>query len=235
MIADAQERIVRASQDPGLLKPLGVALGVHLLLMILVGLSFQWPWQDTGQTRIMKARVVDVAPPAKAKPARPVEKEKPKAKPLTTKDKRKDKKKAAQKQKQDEARKRKEAEERRKQEDQKRLQEMLQQEEADIEAAARAARAASLIDEYKAAIRQKVSRNWIKPVGSARGMQCVVRVRLVPGGEVLEARVVQSSGNAVFDRSVESAVYKAAPLPLPDAQDMFDYFREIEFTFNPEA
>lgn len=235
MIADAQGGAGIQRPDPGLLKPLGIALAVHLLLLVLVGVSFQWPWQDAGRVRIMKARVVDLAPQVKPKPAKPAQPEKVKPKPKPKPVKKKDKKLAVEKKKQDDARKKKEATERRQQEDQQRLQEMLQQEEADREAAVKAARAASLIDEYKTAIRQKVSRNWIKPVGVARGMQCVVRVRLVPGGEVLEAQVVQSSGNPVFDRSVESAVFKAAPLPLPDAQDMFDYFREIEFTFNPEG
>jgi colicin import membrane protein len=62
-----------------------------------------------------------------------------------------------------------------------------------------------------------------------------VRVRLVAGGEVLQATVVQSSGNAAFDRSVENAVYKASPLPIPDDKALFDYFRELEFKFRPEG
>ena len=101
--------------------------------------------------------------------------------------------------------------------------------------AARAARGASAADKYKALIRQKVSRNWNRPAGTRAGLKCVVRVRLVPGGEVLQATVVRSSGDTVFDRSVENAVYKAAPLPLPPDADLFDYFREIEFLFSPEA
>ena len=46
--------------------------------------------------------------------------------------------------------------------------------------------------------------------------------------------MVRSSGNEIFDRSVEYAVYKAAPLPLPEDPTLFDNFREIEFLFNPE-
>jgi hypothetical protein len=33
---------------------------------------------------------------------------------------------------------------------------------------------------------------------------------------------------------VEYAVYKAAPLPLPEDPALFDNFRDIEFLFSPE-
>lgn len=114
------------------------------------------------------------------------------------------------------------------------LQEQLAAEEKQRTDTARAARAATVVDKYKALIRQRVSRSWNRPVGVAKGLKCVVHVRLTPGGEVLSAAVVRSSGNGIFDRSVEYAVYKAAPLPLPEDPSLFDNFREIEFLFNPE-
>ncbi|MFQ5761274.1 MAG: cell envelope integrity protein TolA, partial [Acidiferrobacterales bacterium] len=86
----------------------------------------------------------------------------------------------------------------------------------------------------KLLIRQKVSRNWARPPGAQTGLQCTVRVRLVPSGDVLQATVAKTSGDERFDRSVENAVYKASPLPLPEDRDLFEYFREIEFIFNPE-
>ena len=115
------------------------------------------------------------------------------------------------------------------------LKEQLAAEEKQRQEAELAARATAAADQYKAIIRQKVSRNWSRPVGAEQGLECVVRVRLVPGGEVLEATVVRSSGDSVFDRSVENAVYKASPLPLPEDPDLFSFFREIEFVFKPEA
>lgn len=113
------------------------------------------------------------------------------------------------------------------------LKEDLKAEEHSRAEAAKVARAATEADKYKALIRQKVSRNWNQPHGAAPGLKCVVRVRLVPGGEVLEAHVIKGSGNAAFDRSVEAAVFKASPLPLPTEADLFEYFREVEFTFSP--
>jgi colicin import membrane protein len=115
------------------------------------------------------------------------------------------------------------------------LKEQLAAEESEREAAAKAARAQTAIEKYKALIRQRVTRNWSRPMGSAKGLTCVVQVKLVPGGEVVQARVVRSSGDPVFDRSVENAVFKSTPLPLPQDKDLFEYFREIEFLFSPEG
>jgi len=148
------------------------------------------------------------------------------------------KKQAEAKRKQEEARaaeekKRQEAESRKAAEEAVR-QQIAAEEQARVEAA-RAARAATEAEKYKILIKQKVSRNWSRPAGAKTGLKCVVRVRLAPGGDVLQANVVRSSGDGVFDRSVENAVYKAAPLPLPAETDLFEYFRDIEFLFNPEG
>jgi len=113
------------------------------------------------------------------------------------------------------------------------LQEQLAAEEKQRQAV-REVRALAEADRFKALIRQKVSRNWVRPPSAEKGLECVVHVRLVPGGEVIDAKVVRSSGNAAFDRSVENAVYKATPLPLPADKQLFEYFRELEFIFKPE-
>lgn len=94
-------------------------------------------------------------------------------------------------------------------------------------------RALSELEKFIPYIQQKVQSNWIRPPGSPEGLVCVVNVRLIPGGEVTAARVVQSSGDPVFDRSVESAVLKASPLPMPQDATLFKHFREINFKFNP--
>jgi len=62
----------------------------------------------------------------------------------------------------------------------------------------------------------------------------VVQVQLMPGGDVVSAQVVQSSGDAAFDRSVEAAVFRAAPLPLPPDPGLFESFRTLTFNFSPK-
>lgn len=88
---------------------------------------------------------------------------------------------------------------------------------------------------HEGLIKQKVTQNWIRPVGIRKGLRCTVHVRVTPGGQVIEARVIQSSGNPAFDRSAESAVHKATPLPVPTDPRLFEaHFREFNFVFNPE-
>ena len=145
----------------------------------------------------------------------------------------------------EEERRREEEEERQRQDAERQLAESLEAEERERrkaaeaeererEEAVRKARALTAAEKYKLLIRQKVSRNWARPPGAQTGLQCTVRVRLVPSGDVLQVTVVKTSGDERFDRSVENAVYKASPLPLPEERDLFEYFREIEFIFNPE-
>jgi len=92
-----------------------------------------------------------------------------------------------------------------------------------------------VLNQYVEIIKQKVTRNWLRPSGAPKGLSCIVAVSLIPGGEVLNARVTRGSGDPVFDRSVESAVLKASPLPLPPDASMFERFRELEFIFDPEG
>jgi colicin import membrane protein len=135
--------------------------------------------------------------------------------------------------------KRKAAEAKRKAAEAKRREdERKQQLAAQLEAEERAhaeAVARGEIDKYLALIRQKVTRNWLKPAGTGKGLACTVRVRTIPGGEVVGVTIIKGSGNAIFDRSVESAVRKAAPLPLPRDPAVAARMREIDFEFIPEA
>ena len=97
------------------------------------------------------------------------------------------------------------------------------------------ARAESALSQYIPYIQEKIQRNWLRPAGAPAGLSCLILVKLIPGGEVVAAKVVRSSGNPLFDRSVETAVLKASPLPLPDDATMFKYFREINFNFKPDS
>jgi colicin import membrane protein len=65
-------------------------------------------------------------------------------------------------------------------------------------------------------------------------MSCTVFVRLIPGGDVAHVEIVKSSGNGIFDSSVEKAVYKAVPLPVPTDPGLFEKFRDVKFEFKPE-
>ncbi len=132
-----------------------------------------------------------------------------------------------------EARKKQQELERIRQEETRIRQEQLAEEQRLLDAA-REREYQSIVDQHLEIIRQKVIRNWLRPTGSEKGLACTVKVRIIPGGDVLSARIIKSSGNAVFDRSVETAVLKASPLPLPADRALFDRFRDLEFNFKPE-
>ena len=243
-------------RNPGRIRAIIYAVLVHAVVIGLAVVGFRWSMSHSTD-QVIQAVAVPEQTARKPEPVDNRAQEEEEARKKAEAEKRRQ---AELKKKQDEEqaqqrlvveRKKKEVEEKEKQkraaelerknEDKRRqkfteqsLQEQLAAEEKQRTDTARAARAATVVDKYKAMIRQRVSRSWNRPVGVAKGLKCVVHVRLTPGGEVLSAAVVRSSGNEIFDRSVEYAVYKAAPLPLPEDPTLFDNFREIEFLFNPE-
>ena len=104
--------------------------------------------------------------------------------------------------------------------------------EAQFEAEQRASEAARIVR----LIQEKVQRYWNPPPGTLdRGLKCTVNVRLGPSGSVLAVSIARSSGNPAFDRSVEAAVRKAEPLPMPDdpALRSRKEFRNHTFIFDP--
>jgi len=124
---------------------------------------------------------------------------------------------------------RRKAEEAQRREAEQALQSQLAAEQAGIEAA----RVQGVVAEYIGYIQERIQRSWLRPPGSPAGLSCVVQVSLIPGGEVASVHIVRSSGDPVFDRSVESAVYKASPLPLPPDAALFKHFRELRLIFKP--
>ncbi|MEL6869025.1 MAG: cell envelope integrity protein TolA [Pseudomonadota bacterium] len=81
---------------------------------------------------------------------------------------------------------------------------------------------AGLLAQYVELIRQDVERQWSRPVGVPDGIRCEVRVRQLRSGEVISVQVVDCAGGEVLIRSIEQAVYKASPLPLPGDASLFD-------------
>ena len=129
----------------------------------------------------------------------------------------------------------KRAEERRRKEDEAALKSQVTAEEKQRVDAGRLRKEQSEIDRYHGLIKQQVTRNWNIPAASRKGLKCTLRVRVVSSGEVLAVSVIVSSGDPVFDRSAENALYKASPLQVPSDPDLFNrVFREFNFDFDPE-
>ena len=132
----------------------------------------------------------------------------------------------------EEKRRKEEAERQRREEEEHIRQEQIAAENARLEQE-RQLLANQTIAKYTDLMRQKVSRNWLRPAGSRNDLKCTVRVRLIPSGDVVGVQIITTSGDPVFDRSVETAVRRASPLPIPSDALVFDRMREIDFVFDP--
>ena len=88
-----------------------------------------------------------------------------------------------------------------------------------------------LRDRYIALLRNKIQNAWIKPPSATPGVDCLVQVTQVPGGEVTGARVTQCNGDAAVRQSIENAVYRASPLPEPPDPALFE--RNFTLRFRP--
>lgn len=96
------------------------------------------------------------------------------------------------------------------------------------------ARIAGEVDKYKALIVNAIGRNWILPENVNSSLSSQFRIRLAPDGSVLEVSLSRSSGDPLLDRSAQTAIYKASPLPVPTDAETFNMFRDISLTVRPE-
>jgi colicin import membrane protein len=96
------------------------------------------------------------------------------------------------------------------------------------------AQMAGEVDKYKALIIDAISQRWILPENVNSNLSSQFRIRLAPNGVVLDVSLTRSSGDAILDRSAQSAIYKASPLPVPSDPDTFNVFRDISLTVRPE-
>jgi colicin import membrane protein len=92
-------------------------------------------------------------------------------------------------------------------------------------------RDASLIKQYQTLISQKITRSWVRPASARQHIDCTVKVEQIPGGEVVKAKVTTCNANDAVRQSIETAVYKASPLPPPPEPSVFS--RQLEIHFNP--
>ena len=91
----------------------------------------------------------------------------------------------------------------------------------------------SLAYVYK--IQREIVQNWSRPPSARNGMEALLKVFLVPTGEVVNVTVVKSSGNGAFDRSAVLAVQKVQRFQVPNNSRQFERnFREFAVLFRPE-
>lgn len=84
-------------------------------------------------------------------------------------------------------------------------------------------------------ITKHIEQYWSRPFQMNKNMVAELRIKLVPTGEIVDVILAASSGSLVFDDSVEIAVRRASPLPVPTDRRLFErYFRSMRLVFDPQ-
>lgn len=96
---------------------------------------------------------------------------------------------------------------------------------------------ASLIAQYTAMISQQMHQKWQLPPSAKRNMVALLKIRMMPTGDLVSVTIAKSSGDEAFDQSAILAVGKAGRFSfmkdLPGR--LFEsHFREFTFRFSPE-
>lgn len=118
---------------------------------------------------------------------------------------------------------------------QRQLNESIAAEEAFIADRRAKERATTLAAKYTALITEKVARIQSVAPGTELWRTTTVNVKLSSSGEVQSVRVVKSSGDERYDRSVETAIYQASPLPIPSAAEdpgVNKVFQDLNLNFD---
>ncbi|MBX2809714.1 MAG: cell envelope integrity protein TolA [Cellvibrionaceae bacterium] len=90
---------------------------------------------------------------------------------------------------------------------------------------------------YSALIEQRIVNVWSRPPSARNDMTVILKIQLVPTGEVVDVAITTSSGNSAFDRSAVQAVKKAHQFPelkkMPSR--LFEsQFRSLSLAFSPQ-
>jgi len=85
---------------------------------------------------------------------------------------------------------------------------------------------------YAGRIKAKIRGNIVLPPDIQGNPEAVFVVVQLPTGEVIDRRLVKSSGHRGYDDAVERAILKSSPLPKPDRPELFE--RELKLTFRPK-
>ncbi|MGO2236824.1 MAG: cell envelope integrity protein TolA [Marinomonas sp.] len=133
-------------------------------------------------------------------------------------------------------------EERKRQEEAAKLAEKKKAEEAAAKAAAeeamqRAADEAQMVQSISGLINDRVTAAWILPPSARNNMKAQLRIYFLPNGEVMNAQITKSSGDALFDQRAVDAVYKVRKIEELSKVDSYVFernFRQVDLIFNPQ-
>ena len=87
------------------------------------------------------------------------------------------------------------------------------------------------------AMTTRITQAWRRPVAFKGGLEVYLCMSLASNGELVDVRIVKTSGDVLFDRSALTAVNRAAPFDEVkrfDAATFEKKFRSLTVKFRPE-
>ena len=104
------------------------------------------------------------------------------------------------------------------------LQQQLENEEGERRLAQ-----SGVFDKYRALIEQHIYRYWNRPPSARPGIECALTITQAPGGVVLTVSIGACNGDSAMRQSIENAVLRASPLPLPPDPRAFERIVILQF------
>lgn len=86
----------------------------------------------------------------------------------------------------------------------------------------------TLTQKYSVLIQRAIRYYWQYPPDLPQNLVAQVKVRVSFKGEVLDIAFTKRSGSGVFDRQVETTIYKASPLPIPSIEEDRDLNKDFQ-------
>ena len=89
---------------------------------------------------------------------------------------------------------------------------------------------------FSSMIKSQVMENWKRPTNLSSNLKTEIQITLVPTGEILSSKIINSSGNRAFDDSALTAISKLKSSDGLNMQmNLFDqHFRKFILIFSPE-
>ena len=89
---------------------------------------------------------------------------------------------------------------------------------------------------FSSMIKSQVMENWKRPTNLSSNLKTEIQITLVPPGEILSSKIINSSGNRAFDDSALTAISKLKSFDGLNMQmNLFDqHFRKFILIFSPE-
>jgi colicin import membrane protein len=249
-------------RQPGSLRAIVLAVAVHAAFFALI--VFGVTWQSRPETPV-QAELWDKLPPApvakapepkpeppKPEPPKPEPKPEPpapKAKPQPPqpdaaiaqklerekREKEKKDKEKVEREKRDKQQKEEEAKKKKREDDKRRQEEERAKREAEKAREEMAVAKKAEIDSFIQRIKDKIRARANIPDTVTGNPEVQVRIRVLPGGDVLDITVTKRSGNPTYDSAIERGIRSASPLPVPAPNsELFPQFRDLNLNFRHE-